>query len=576
MKNYIIILLSAISLFVTGCYDVPAVATPANVKEVSVHTEEYANPVSIFGSHLKFWENGIGLDGKVTQGTITKRVTSFVDASGNVSLIRPSLSPTINNWIIANGKSHYIKPQAVYEHQSKSYWNFFTNGSSWTIAGRSNFYKDGAGFRQVIFCNNNGTTSARGVLLNVRHDAANVLKMEVAITNGTSGQSILLASFNNVLPGYGQYFDYVITFNGTTCKLYINGILKGTQNKTSYSFSSLDATYNMRFNQLPNKSGDIRGELRKHLIILDTIASPDQIQELRDFMAQGSEVYTREDYEGQYKTGPLLIYTKYGQSNIAGEWDGPVPSDFLGVQPVLIWHTPVTAQYGNIEFLEHDVNQNCGSYLKVNPTLKFGRQLHEETGENILSITFGAGGTALYQKPTVKDWNAASTGEYLDMVSQNLAACIDDLKYAPYLKSYNYIVKGLIWGQGETECGGDLNGGPPVWNSDAANFLHAYLLKVNQAGINTSKMRICIMRVHNKFNPSRPYNELVRTQQVDVGENFLTNYYPQDSTLIKGIGWVSTDSCQISTDFTHFSPMVGVGQEASIFAEFFKPYVSEN
>ena len=540
------------------------------------------NPIQLFGSNLKYWEDGISLIDKTIVGTMTKRVTGFTDRSGNVTLIQPNLGSTANNDIIANGKAHYIRSQCIYEQVSTSYFNFLHDGTPFTVAGRVNYYKSAAGKRYTFFSNNNGTTTLRGITVAFRNDSTNSMKLECAITNGTSGQTVLLASFNNVVPAYNQFFDFIFTYDGTTCRLYVNGSLVGTQAKTANLHSTANASNNMVFNSNPARGSMVEAELRKHLVILNIAANTTQRDALRAFFALGNEDFTRTDFVGATKTGPFKLYTLNGQSNIAGEFDGPVSSDLVGPLSSYTWQSRSnSAQYSSIEKLEYDVNNLSGgegvAVMKVNPALRFSKTLADVTGENILIITKANGGTTLYQRASVDDWNAASTGEFLDVTINYIVMAMDDLAYAPYMASYKVEYRGHIWGQGESEAANGNNGtGPPVWDTDCANYLHRLFDTLYTTyNIDTSKVRVTIMKIHNRFNPVRPYTEDVRTQQDNIVNNYFTSFYPADTNKIKAFNLNTTDTYALASDFTHFSTTTGLDSFGTDLANYYKDYINE-
>ena len=153
--------------------------------------------------------------------------------------------------------------------------------------------------------------------------------------------------------------------------------------------------------------------------------------------------------------------------------------------------------------------------------------------------------------------------------------CIDDLAYAPYMGSYTYELRGYDFAQGDTEAGKGNNGtGPPVWNVDASNYLHTLFDKLNNAGVNTSKCRVLIMRCHPNYVPARVYVEDVRAQQVDLAQNFLVSYHPEDSTRIRGMSWTNTDTFPIG-DGVHFSTPTGLNMFGNAKAAYFIPFINE-
>lgn len=224
-----------------------------------------------------------------------------------------------------------------------------------------------------------------------------------------------------------------------------------------------------------------------------------------------------------------------GQSNIVGQgFIYELPSYLLGKLKGCYVYNPNT---DTIEILQVGVNnegQQVG--IELSYMLTIDSLTNYTNGDINVLVKYGVDGTALHKDSTKLDWNVESKNElYFNLVQKILRA-----KEVLELAGYEVVIDDLVWYQGESDT--DFGG----WY-DNAKAMFTQLKK----DINTNNLKICIVRIHPKFDIYKDLFEAVRHDQELLSKEH-------------GFCMLDIDKYDIERVHLHTSSYVSVGIDAAI------------
>lgn len=389
-----------------------------------------------------------------------------------------------------------------------------------------------------------GTGTGISIAVDNRSASSKSRSIQVWVTKGVSGQyPILLSSANDVVNELG-YNWLEAKFDGTTFTLIVNGATAVTQ-VPSVAFATGDSSTAMEIGNPATfvSGGGLFGYLR-HVYMDSTHVTGATETLLQNWcIAQCTETIPLESAN---------VYLMAGQSNmggvapngsIAAELDGKVGARIMVVQPT---GPGQTAGSGSIdsssywEELELGVNPNYENAATAHGMeMRFGYEMWRYN-KNCWIIKMGPGGTALVSNAN-NDWNASNTElftKYNTLVRQGILEMLHIYRKTP-------VLRGFIWAHGESDA--LLAGAGAAYKANFTAMLNGMIDHFTITMGHTSKCRIIIFRVTDLGSPSYDATSYanVRTAQVDLGTNYLTDNPSYAGDEIRGTTWRTADDLAV-------------------------------
>lgn len=246
----------------------------------------------------------------------------------------------------------------------------------------------------------------------------------------------------------------------------------------------------------------------------------------------------------------VKVYIFLGQSNEDGSTNTtPHSEQYLGYLNSFIFHKPDNSSTNNGNFFSYKwgVNNNTqGNLFHVCPQTSFGKYMYDQTGETIFMIKYSKGGSALIDRGTPYangNWEvnanpANGTKHYNIAINNFIIPAIQLLKN----RNVDFEICNLFWCQGESEAFGGL---AEFYEPKLIELINKLIEDLTPFNCLSQKFKPIITRIHNNFNPVRPYTNEVRAAQINVA-----NYY--------NAPWVDSDSYPVIADNVHWN---NIGQE---------------
>lgn len=491
-------------------------------------------------------------------------IDSVEDRAGNKSTMTSSGTKSLKPF--AHGHYMYFW-QNDYLVGNQSDWNLLHSGDPFTLVLQFRIFETSSTAIYHI-ANSIATSGAnRGIALyyDNRSAASRSNALVLQISNG--GSNLIAKVMNDVIDP-NDWNDVVITFDGATYVTRVNGTQVDSTAKSVASGSSSDATYNVAMGiRADNLTSDgLRGAVRQ-FFAYNVLQDASTITEIETYLSS-------EDRSISFR-GDANVYMMSGQSNLLAASNTGLASELInpGARVYYKAATSTTGIDGFWQPINVGVNQNpfSGSVSEHGPEPRFGYNMNQLSSNKIFILKYAVGGTALIaaNDSGAGDWDTASSNElydnWKDIAYHGLKALSEKLGYTP-------VIRGYIWNQGEEDCnaGSDPSGTYATKLSDLIKGKADYIN--DTIGLSTAKMRVSIARTSNNISPARPFTNEVRTDQEDVGDNFLTDN-PSYASRVLSTRWYDVDSYPLS-DGVHYT-IAGQNSQGVDLSNYYDDFLNE-
>lgn len=263
-----------------------------------------------------------------------------------------------------------------------------------------------------------------------------------------------------------------------------------------------------------------------------------------------------------YTGTPLYCYVRKslkavimgGQSNMEGGSNLAAPSaTYQGYQRAWIYFKTDSSRTDNGIITQYNQAVNSsyrGQNAYVGPDVSVGYAYEVATGERILMIKYALGGSNLVDDGTTIQANgiwqidadptrASGLLHYRILINNFVIPCIKRCKAA----GIDIEIVSFFWCQGESDSNSSYRSSH--YQTELIRLIDGLTDTLETYNAKSQYFKPIITRIHNRFDPVRPYANDVRTAQVNVA-NYYNSY------------WINSDAYPLIADSTHWS---NIGQQ---------------
>lgn len=247
----------------------------------------------------------------------------------------------------------------------------------------------------------------------------------------------------------------------------------------------------------------------------------------------------------QFLPRKLDVLICIGQSNMDGSVIGPHTAPYLGYKECYIFHKPDASATDNgmFESFKWKHNNNFGTPKQyVQPIAPMVTEFHNLTQRPLLIIRHSRGGSAMVDNGQPYANGFWQIDGNPDNGTNHYQILMDNFVLPAVQKSLLMSVKlnfiGIWICQGEADCTTQYRA--ERWGAVFQKLFYAVKDSLLEYGMIDPRFKPLITRVHNNFNPARPFTDVVRQQQMDA------------AAALNG-HWIDSDGFELAPDFTHYS-----------------------